>query len=185
MVTVLPRAGEHRGCPRVQSSSKYSLVLRVHPEALVQTLNTTVPCALLCSQPADRKTLLTSLECRSESPLLEERVEHHFSIPDGYYHVLILTESIMLFGHVSTKKAMGPMWPFTEHFICYVFGQWGPGMVVQRSLSLHLPMPFFLMAFSFASGSCDCILKTAMSNCWRYLSVFKSMYLHMIIFFWL
>lgn len=33
------------------------------------------------------KTPLTSLEYRGESPLPEERVEHNFSIPDGYYHV--------------------------------------------------------------------------------------------------
>ena len=79
------------------------------PEALVQTFNTTVPRALLCSQPSGGKTLLTSQEYRSESSLLEERVEHHFSIPDEYYHVLIITECIITFGLVLTKKAMSPM----------------------------------------------------------------------------
>lgn len=145
----------------------------------MQTLNSaTCP---LCSHSGGGKTLLTSLEYGNESPLLEERFEHHFSIPDGYYHV----KHHHFWSRFNTES---PVPYVTIHRIfhlqaCYVFGQWGPGMVVQRSLSLHLSMPFFLMVFSFASGSCDCILKTTMSNCRRYLSVLKSMYLHMIIFF--
>lgn len=142
-----------------------------------------VPCALLCSQPDGGKTLLTSLEHRGESLLLQETVEHHFSIPDGCYHVkhphfwsCFNTES-----HVPSVTILR-IFHLPD---CYLFGQWALGMVLQGSLSLHLPMPFFLIVFSFASGSYDCIFKTAMFNCWRYLSVLKSMYLHMIIFFWL
>lgn len=95
----------------------------------------------MCSQPDGGKTHLTSLECRSESPLVEERVElfnSRWVLPRLDSH-----RRRHHFWSCFNKESHVPHVTSTEHFICYVFGQWGPGMVVWRSFSLHLPMPFF------------------------------------------
>lgn len=159
------------------------------PEALAQTLDTAVLCALLCSQPGGGKTLLTSQEYRSESSLLEERVEHHISIPDGYYHVLIITECIITFGHVSRKKAMSPTWPSGEHFICkpVTFSGSGDHWWWWRDLFLYIfPCLFFSWSFLLHQAVVTASLKpclTAGGVClclnlcifvWLYFSDYKA-----------
>ena len=196
VVTALPRAWEHRswiyqGLPVYNSLNKLWSSAKGGPRGSSANL---CHCSAMCpvvfpvwwweNSPGwsgVQKWILPSRgeSCTSSFQLLMSIIMSWFSQEAPSLLLVMLQQ----------KKAMCPTWPSREHFI---FKPLGFGTVSNSggdglgNLFLCIfPCLFFLMVFSFASGSCDCILTTAIYNCWRYFSVLKSMYLQMMIFFWL